>query len=289
MRVVRMYSILGLLGAVVACGSGPTFPIVAVTGQNGDAVFADGERTADFDLEADSYAVRWTTAKTKPCAASLILHNAGSEKQTPIEFELTPTQSSSGAYNLTLGSSGTDVKGKFYLTAQVGRDCGDGAWKVTFTPTNNVGSTTDVVATPPNQAAIASAYHRVVDPDVESIVSDIQAFQGCTDSPQRCVIDFFSALGQHADKALNDLGQPIPHAGVASLPNPPLDVPHCLDAANSELVAALDAFSQSSNQIASDVSTGDAAAVQADEKLYGVGIDHFKSARSLLSQASCSA
>src|SRR5258708_4475484 len=128
--VVRISSLLGLLlGGLVACGSGPTFPIVTVTGQNGDAVFTDGERTADFDLEADSYAVRWTTAKTKPCTASLILHNAGTEKQTAIEFELSPTPSSSGAYNVTLGPNGTDAKGKYYLTAQVDRDCGDGAWK----------------------------------------------------------------------------------------------------------------------------------------------------------------
>lgn len=258
--------------ATVDCGSGPVMPSFAVTGQNQDAVYTAGERSGEFDLEANSYAVRWTTAKAKPCAASLILHNAQSEKQTPVEFELTPTGSSNGAFNLTLGPSGLDAKGKYYLSAQVARDCGDGAWKVTLTPSSNSGSTMNVVVLPPSQSAFAAAYHRVIDPDIDAIIAEAHTFQGCTDAAARCVIAFYSALGPQADKTLNEMG--------------PLDVPRCLDAANVELVGAMHAFSQASRAIL--LAFNDSAALQAGVRLYGDGVQHLNSARNLLSQASCS-
>lgn len=258
--------------ATVSCGSGPAMPSFVVTGQNGDAVYTDGERSGDFDLEANSYAVRWTTAKVKPCSASLILHNAQSEKQTPIEFELTPTSSSNGAFNLILGPNALDAMGKYYLSAQVARDCGDGEWKVILTPSTNSGSTTNVVVLPPSQSAFASAYHRVIDPEINAILAEAHTFKGCTDTAAGCVIAFYGALGPQADKTLKEVG--------------PLDVPRCLDAANVELVAALNAFSQASRAIL--LAFNDSAALQAGVKLYGDGVQHFNTARSLLAQASCS-
>jgi hypothetical protein len=269
----------------MACAVGSTVPIITVTGENRDASYTDGERTANFDLEADSYAVRWNTTKARPCSVALILYNAQSEKQHPVVFEVSPTSSSAGAFNLTLGPSGIDSKGNYYLTAQVDRDCGDGTWKVTLSPAGNGGSAINVSATPPSQSALASAYHRVVDPYIELIIADAQ--KPCTDSARACLISFFGALGQHSDNALNDMGEAVPHPGFVVPPHAHLDVPQCLEQANRELVAALDAFSESSYQVLADVSRNDPVAAQSDQKLFGEGTQHFQTARSLLAQASC--
>lgn len=128
------------------------------------------------------------------------------------------------------------------------------------------------VAVPTSQAALASAYHRVIDQDVDAILSEVKTFRECTDGPKQCSIAYYGALGPQADKTLKEITS--------------LTVPQCLSSANSELVTAMNAFSQSSRAVLSDIS--DPAAEQADLSLYGSGIEHFNTARNLLAQASCS-
>jgi len=252
-----------------ACGPSSSLSSFVVSGQNQDAIYTGGERTGDFDLRASSYAVRWSIDKAKPCAASLILSNSQSEQQAPIVFELTPSADHSGAFNLK-----PDANGKHYLSAQVGKDCGYGAWSVTFTPASEGNAPiVQVAATPPSQSTLAAAYHQVVDPDVASLVTTIQSLNTCTNSSVSCLVDFYIALGQQADKASADFVN--------------VDVPRCLTSANDELTTAIADFSQSSRSFTSAVLANDPGAAQSATNLFGQGIDHFNTARSLLAQASC--